>query len=415
MNDLGLTTLLKGCEHVYSDVELKHKLERAARERRPLRVKLGMDPTAPDIHLGHAIPLGKMRQFQDLGHQGVLIIGDFTAAIGDPSGRSRTRPVLSMDEIKANAETYLAQAGRVVDMSPERLEVRWNSEWLATMRFDDVIRLAGRMTVGQLMKREDFRQRFESEEAISLHELLYPLVQGWDSVNIRADVELGGTDQMYNNLVGRDLQASVGQEPQVVMLMPLLRGLDGTRKMSKSYGNHIPVTDSPLDIFGKTMSIPDALLDEWYSLVTDVPQAEYRPLIAADPMEAKKRLGCLVGAKFHSRDEMAAARAQWEAAFGAREFSTVDIRIPASELKDGAMPAWRLVWLAHEAVRTTAPPLSNSDARRLVREGAFEYDGTRVTDEKTALVLRTDVTFKAGRYRDGERIRQPLLCRAVVG
>jgi tyrosyl-tRNA synthetase len=196
--------------------------------------------------------------------------------------------------------------------------------------------------------------------------------------------------------------------------MPLLRGLDGTRKMSKSYGNHSPVTDSSLDMFGKTMSIPDALLDEWYGLVTDVPQAEYRELILSSPMEAKKRLGCLVGEKFHSRNAMVAARAQWEAAFGAREFSAVDVAIPASELMEGAIAAWRLVWLAHEAARTTAPPLSNSDARRLVKEGAFEFDGKKITDEKAQVTLRSGATFKAGRYRDGERIRQPLLVRPVL-
>ena len=251
MNDLGIEQLLCGCEHVYTDVELTAKLELSAKTGRPLRIKLGMDPTAPDIHLGHSVVLRKLRQFQDLGHRAVLIIGDFTARIGDPTGRSKTRPVLTVDEIRTNADTYLQQAGRILDTSPEKIELRHNSEWLGQMNFADVLRLAGRMTVGQMLKREDFRNRYESETPIGIHELLYPLVQGWDSVNIQADVELGGTDQTYNNLVGRQLQSDMEQQPQIVMIMPMLRGLDGQRKMSKSYGNYIALTDSPRDFLAR--------------------------------------------------------------------------------------------------------------------------------------------------------------------
>lgn len=410
MDDLGLERLLRGCEHVYVDVELKHKLERAAREQRPLRVKLGMDPTAPDIHLGHSVVLRKLRQFQDLGHVAVLIIGDFTARIGDPTGRSRTRPVLSEAEIKANAETYLQQAGRIVDMSPQKLEIRRNSEWLGGMSFADVIRLAGRMTVGQLLKRDDFRKRFESETPISLHELLYPLVQGWDSVNIRADVELGGTDQTYNNLVGRDLQAESGQAPQVVMILPLLRGLDGEKKMSKSVGNYIGVTAPPRDIFGRTMSIPDALLEEWFRLLTDVPEAEYRAAIAAQPRDAKVLLACRIGERFYSAAEMAEAAAWWREHFGAgRVTEVIDVVVPRAEL-DGAgkLPAWKLAWLAHDR------ELSNSEARRMVQGGAFEFDGTKITDPSTLLVVAEGRQFRAGRHRGGERIRQPLVARIVL-
>ena len=263
--------LLAGCEAVYTEAELRRRVEVEGRKR-PLRIKLGMDPTAPDIHLGHGVVLRKLRQFQDLGHVAVLIIGDFTARIGDPTGRSKTRPVLTPEQIDANARTYLDQAGRILDTAPGRLELRRNSEWLDAMNFADVVRLAGRMTLGQMLKRDDFRQRYESETPISLHELLYPLVQGWGSVNVRSDVELGGTDQTYNNLVGRDLQTDAGQPPQVVMVLPLLRGTDGVKKMSKSVGNTIGVCDAPRDVYGKTMSIPDELMPEWFRLLTDLPE-----------------------------------------------------------------------------------------------------------------------------------------------
>lgn len=404
MSDLGLKRLLRGCEHVYTDVELESKLRAAAAAGRPLRVKLGMDPTAPDIHLGHTVVLRKLREFQDLGHTAVLIIGDFTARIGDPTGRSKTRPVLSEEEIEHNARTYLEQAGRILDTSPGRLEVRRNSEWLAAMSFADVIRLAAKMTVGQLLKREDFRRRYQSETPISIHELLYPLVQGWDSVNIRADVELGGTDQTYNNLVGRELQAQAGQEPQVVMILPLLRGLDGQRKMSKSYGNYIAITDSPRDLFGKTMSIPDALLEEWFALLTDVPREQAAQLIAEHPMKAKQRLACEIGAPLYGAQLMEEAAAWWHAHFSARRAGeAVVVAVPAAEAANGHLPAWKLAWLAHDR------QISRSEARRMVEGGAFEFDGRKITDPNHPIEIRDGASFRAGRHRKGERVKQPLL------
>lgn len=404
MNDLGLAELLHGCEHVYTETELRHKLESAARQKRQLRVKLGMDPTAPDVHLGHAVVLTKMRQFQDLGHRAVLIIGDFTTRIGDPTGRSKTRPVLSDDEIEHNARTYFDQVGRILDMSPEKLEIRRNSEWLAGMTFADVIRLAARMTVGQLLKREDFRNRYESETPISLHELLYPLVQGWDSVNIRSDVELGGTDQTYNNLVGRELQSQVGQEPQVVLVMPLLRGIDGEKKMSKSLGNYIGVLDAPTDIYGKTMAIPDALLPEWFRLLTDVPEPQWRAAIADHPMRAKSALARAIGARLHGGEAMERAAAWWHERFSQREsLERVELFIPAAELADGALPAWKLFWLAHEC------EISKAEARRMVQNGAFEYAGEKITDPNQPLSIAAGAEFRAGRHRKGERIKQPLI------
>lgn len=403
MDDLGFAQLMHGAEHVYTDAELRRKLETAHRERRPLRVKFGMDPTAPDIHLGHTVQLAKLRQFQDLGHQAVLIIGDFTARIGDPTGRSKTRPILGEEQIRHNADTYLKQAGLLLDTAPEKLEVRFNGEWLAKMNFADVVRLAARMTVGQLLKREDFRTRFESETPISLHELLYPLVQGWDSVNIRADVELGGTDQTYNNLVGRELQSEVGQPPQVVMILPILRGTDGVNKMSKSLGNYIGVTDPPRDVYGKTMQIPDELLAEWFRLLTPLPEDDWRAAIAEHPMKAKGLLARTIGARFHPAAEMDAAAAWWHEHFSQqRGAEAVDVAIPREELQEGALPAWKLFWLAHER------EISKQEARRMVQSGAFEYDGRKITDPNEALAPSDGVEFRAGRHRKGERIKQPL-------
>lgn len=410
MNDLGLELLLRGCEHVYTDVELQQKLERSARSGIPLRVKLGMDPTAPDIHLGHSVVLRKLRQFQDLGHRAVLIIGDFTARIGDPTGRSKTRPVLTADVIEANARTYLEQAGRILDTSPEKLEVRHNSEWLGQMCFADVIRLAGRMTLGQMLKREDFRQRYEAGVPISIHELLYPLVQGWDSVNVQADVELGGTDQTYNNLVGRQLQSEMEQEPQVVMILPLLRGLDGQRKMSKSYGNYIAITDSPREFFGKTMSIPDELLEEWFTLLTDVPAAEVRAAIAEHPMKAKELLALRVGEPFHGAAAMESAARWWREHFSARQVAeVVEVHIRPEETSNGQLPAWKLAWLAHGG------EISRSEARRMVQGGAFALGGRRITDPNQNVPVVDGQEYRAGRYRKGERVKQPLIARIVFG
>ena len=409
MNDLGIEELLDGCEHVYTDVELIEKLERSAKTGQPLRVKLGMDPTAPDIHLGHSVVLRKMRQFQDLGHQAVLIIGDFTARIGDPTGRSKTRPILTPDEIKANAQTYLQQAGRILDTAPDKLELRHNSEWLERMSFADVLRLTGRMTVGQMLKREDFRNRYEAEMPIGVYELLYPLMQGWDSVNIQADVELGGTDQTYNNLVGRQLQSDMEQEPQIVMIMPLLRGLDGQRKMSKSYGNCIALTDPPRDFFGKTMSIPDDLLEEWLTLLTDVPEAEGLAAIREHPMKAKDLLARRAGQRYYSAAEMDAAAKWWHEHFGSQKATeAINVLVPADEIEDGCVPVWKLAWLAHDR------DISKSEARRMVQGGAFKFAGEKITDPNQTVRLEAGQQFRAGRFRKGERVKQPLIATVVL-
>lgn len=415
MNDLGLAKLLSGCDSVYKPEELADRLKAADVSGRALRIKLGMDPTAPDIHIGHAVVLRKMRQFQDLGHKAVLIIGDFTSRIGDPTGRSQTRPVLSDEQIEANAQTYFEQAGKILDTSDDKLEIRRNSEWLASMGFADVIRLAARMTVGQALKRDDFRKRFDSETPISVHEFLYPLMQGWDSVQIRADVELGGTDQTYNNLVGRDLQGQEGQPPQIVMVMPILRGIDGVQKMSKSYGNYIGVNDRPTDIVGKTMKIPDELLAEWLTLLSDLDEPEWRALIAEHPMRAKERLAIEIGASIcraegedskPPAEVMAEAVQWWRDRFGKqRVHEPVEVAVEADFVEDGAAAAWVLAWLAHDR------EISKSEARRMVQGGAFAYGDAKVTDPNQRLPLRDGDEFRAGRFRKGERVKQPLIAR----
>src|SRR5665213_815284 len=276
--DDQLRILSRRCERVLSEPDLRAKLKKSAATGKPLRIKLGMDPTAPDVTLGHAVPLQVVRQFQDWGHKAVLIIGDYTARVGDPTGRNKTRPQLTGEEIDANAETYVAQVGRILLTRPECLEVRYNGEWLGKMGLVDIIRLASRATVAQMLTREDFANRLASGTEIRLHEILYPLLQGWDSVMIEADVEMGGSDQLFNNLVGREFQREEGREGQVVIVTPLLVGTDGVKKMSKSLGNYIGVTDPPSGekgIFGKVMSLPDNLMESYYTLLTNVPATEF--------------------------------------------------------------------------------------------------------------------------------------------
>src|SRR3712207_2539831 len=284
--DEQLQALGRRCERILTDGDLRAKLKRSAETGKPLRIKLGMDPTAPDVTLGHAVPLKVVRQFQDWGHKAVLIIGDYTARVGDPTGRNQTRRMLTGEEIDANAKTYVAQVGKVLLTDPDHLEVRYNGEWLGTMGLVDIIKLAARKSVAQVLTREDFAKRYAEGVDIRLHEILYPLLQGWDSVMIDADVEMGGSDQLFNNLVGREFQKEEGREGQVVIVTPLLVGTDGVKKMSKSLKNYIGVTDPPggqNGIFGNVMSLPDALMEMYYTLLTDLPGEAYRGQIQADP------------------------------------------------------------------------------------------------------------------------------------
>lgn len=309
-----LALLTAGTAKVLSEKELLEKL----RLGRPLRIKYGVDPTAPDIHLGHTVGLEKLRQFQLLGHQAVLLIGDFTATIGDPSGRSATRPPLSRDEVLANAATYTDQAFKILDRA--KTEIVYNGDWFRKMSYEDVLRLNARVTMQQMLQREDFRTRLDGGQEVRLHELQYPIMQGWDSVEIRADVEIGGTDQLFNILVGRDLQKEEGQPQQVVMVMPLLEGLDGVRKMSKSYGNYVGVSEEPQQMFGKLMSISDELMDRYYQLLL----GEARDS-SGHPMDAKKSLAEKITSRYHGPEAGPVARADWDTRFSKKDLAAAEL------------------------------------------------------------------------------------------
>jgi tyrosyl-tRNA synthetase len=381
--DEQLDLLTQGCETVVTREELKKKLE----QQRPLRVKLGCDPTAPDLHLGHSVVLRKLRQFQDLGHKAVLIIGDYTALIGDPTGQNKTRPMLSEADIQRNAKTYFDQAGKILDTAPDKLEIRRNSEWLAKMSFADVIRLASQMTIARMLERDTFEKRYKSGEPISVHEFLYPLMQGYDSVTIKADVELGGTDQTFNNLVGRDLQRHASQEPQIVMILPILEGLDGVEKMSKSKGNYIGIAETARDMFGKTMSIGDDLMWKWYGLLFFKTPAEIAALKKGHPMEAKKALAHAIVAQYHGAAAADHAREDFEKQFSKKDLAEVaeSLHVPAGE-----------VWIV-ELVEKTGKFKSRGDIRRIIQQGGVTLDGQKITDDRARVTVRDGQILKAGK------------------
>ncbi len=402
--------LLEGAEHVYAAEELRARLGAAAAAGRPLRVKLGMDPTAPDLHLGHAVVLRKLRQFQDLGHRAVLIIGDFTARIGDPTGKTKTRPRLSDQQVEENARTYFAQAGKILDTRPEKMEIRRNSEWLAKMTFADALRLAEQMTVARMLERDTFQERHRAGEPIYIHEFMYPLMQGWDSVMIQADVELGGTDQTFNNLVGRDLQLAQNQPPQIVMTMPLLLGTDGQRKMSKSLGNYVGVADSPAEQFGKAMSIPDALMAQWFRLCTPLPEERIGVLLdpaRVHPRQAKEVLGRAIVEQFHSSAAAAAAAEEFRRRFSEGQLPA-DIPlcpIPAALLQNGRIGLLTLIKQAGLAPST-------SEARRLVESGAVRFAGEKISHWNQSVSLENQPILQIGKRRlcrvQAENISAPI-------
>lgn len=380
MSDISFLT--RGCAKVLSEDDLAAKLKLG----RPLRVKLGVDPTAPDIHLGHSIALSKLRDFQDAGHEAILIIGDFTAMIGDPSGRSVTRPQLAHEQVLANAKSFQEQAFKILNR--ENAQIIFNGEWFAKMSFQEVIKLNSRVTLQQMLVREDFRDRLDKGLPIRAHEIQYPIMQGWDSVMIKADVELGGTDQLFNIMVGRDLQREEGMPQQVAMVMPILEGLDGHQKMSKSLGNYVALTDAPGTMFGKIMSISDELMVRYY----DVLLHETIPA-GTHPMEAKKALARCITARFHSEEMAAAALEDFNTRFSSRDLESADLPIfsPA-----GARDIISLVVEASAACFQTTR--SRSDARRLVEGGSVQWKGAKLTDPKASLpagetgVLKLDKT-----------------------
>ena len=363
-----LALLTAGTAKVLSEKELLEKLKLG----RPLRVKLGVDPTAPDIHFGHTVALEKLRQFQLLGHQAVLLIGDFTATIGDPSGRSATRPPLTRDDVLVNAATYTDQAFKILDKS--KTEIVYNGDWFRKMTYEEILKLNSSVTLQQMLQREDFRNRIDAGQEVRLHELQYPIMQGWDSVEIRADVEIGGTDQLFNILVGRDLQKEQGQPQQVVMVMPLLEGLDGVRKMSKSYGNYIGVSDPSLEMFGKLMSVSDELMDRYYLLLL----GETRDP-ATHPMDAKKSLAERLTSRYHGPDAGPAARADWDTRFSKKDLAAADL--PELEITSLPTDITVLSLTAHAFKTAFNLEKSNSELRKqFISSGSVQLNGQKLTD-----------------------------------
>jgi tyrosyl-tRNA synthetase len=405
--DEQLTYLKKGVVEIIREPELRAKLEKSLASGKPLRVKLGMDPTAPDLHLGHTVVLRKLKHFQDIGHIAIFLIGDFTGMIGDPTGRSVTRPPLSREQIEQNAETYRAQVFKILD--PKKTVIDFNRRWMGAFTADDFVRLTSKYTVSQMLEREEFHKRFQEEKPISLHELLYSLVQGYDSVALQADVELGGTDQKFNLLVGRELQRAYGQESQVVVTTPILEGLDGVQKMSKSFGNAIGIHEPPLEMYGKIMSISDEMMWRYYELLTDVQVAEIeRTKREAHPMQAKKDLARRIVADFHSAEAAAKAGEDWAKQFQKGEMpeQIEEVLIPHANIQLGT-----------DVVSTQAPPFdvhvlqgdrlrpgalvvrtdkllaearladSASDGGRKIKQKAVEIDGERIEKLKLAVPM----------------------------
>ncbi len=387
----ALALLNRGAEQIVPEGGLSEKLELAEREGRQLRAKLGVDPSSSDLHLGHAVVLRKLRQFQDLGHKVVLIIGDRTATIGDPSGRSKTRPVLTLTETRRNGETYLAQATRVLNPSEDVLEIRHNSEWLDEIGFEEMIRLASTYTVARMLERDDFTKRYQGGVPISIHEFLYPLSQAYDSVAIRADVELGGTDQLFNLLVGRDVQRAYGQEPQVALTTPLLVGLDGVEKMSKSLGNYIGIAEAPEVMFKKAMQVTDDLLIKFAELGTNLDLEPLAAQLSTDPVGAHRTFARALVAIYHGAGPVEAAERRYdEVAKGAIPDDLPEVRVPAEELQDASIGVLRLATLAG----LTA---SNGEARRLIQNRGLRLDGEVVDDPQVRVALAQPRVLQRGK------------------
>ncbi len=379
-----LAYLRRGTVDIIEEEELLKKIKRSLETGRPLRVKAGFDPTAPDLHLGHTVLLRKMRHFQDLGHEVYFLIGDFTAMIGDPSGRSETRPPLTKEQVLENAKTYADQVFKILD--PNRTKVVFNSEWMAKFTAEDFIRLCAKYTVARMLEREDFKKRFESGRPIAIHELIYPLIQAYDSVALKADVELGGTDQLFNLLVGRDIQREYGQEPQVIITVPILEGLDGVQKMSKSLGNYVGITEPPQEMFGKIMSISDELMWRYYELLTDVPLEEissWKEAVAQgkiNPKELKVRLAKEIVARYHSPEAAEKAAEEFERVFAR---GGVPEDIPETRVSAGE------VWLPR-FLKDQGLVKSTSEGKRLVSQGGLQINGEKWREE--------NFTFTPGEY-----------------
>lgn len=396
----------RGALEIIPEQDLVRKLERSAATGEPLIVKQGFDPTRPDLHIGHAVSIRKLRTFQELGHQVIFVVGDYTARIGDPSGRSETRPRLSPEEIEENARTYAEQVGRILDVKKARVE--FNSKWLAPLDLAAILELASTCTVARMLERDDFRKRYDEQRPIAISEFLYPLMQAYDSVALRADVELGGSDQKFNLLIGRTVQERYGQEPQVCLIMPLLRGTDGELKMSKSYDNYVGIAQPPEEQFGRTMSIPDSLLEEWYRLASGLPPHEIEAAVAripAEPYAMKRQLARIIVATYHGEDAARAAEAHFDRLFRAHELPE---EIELVEI-DAADPAIRFspesgAWLPGLLVAAGLAS-SNGEAIRLIEQGAIAVDGERVSDRNARVHVPADGLVLRRGKRQFARVR----------
>ncbi|MEE2887333.1 MAG: tyrosine--tRNA ligase [Planctomycetota bacterium] len=368
----------RGAVDLIGEEELVERLKLCEQTGRPLRVKLGIDPSSPDIHIGHTVPLRKLRDFQRLGHQVVVVWGTSTAMVGDPSGKNKTRPQLTREQVEANMQTYKAQVGMVLDIAAA--EERENSEWFDKMSFMDAVTLSASFTVAQILERDSFMNRYKEGLPISVHEFLYPMMQGWDSVKLEADVEIGGSDQLFNLIVGRELQKQHGQKPQICLTLPIIEGLDGVQKMSKSLGNCIGVTESPTDMFGKCMSIPDELMEKYFTHLTDVPETEIQGLLKLHPRESKVTLARHMVAEYHGADAAEAAVAEFDRVFqqGGLPDQVPEVTIPLDRLREGAI-------LVANALQIAGICDSGSDGRRLVKGGGVKVDGDPVQDEQATL------------------------------
>ena len=390
--DKQLTLIQQGAEEIIPEDMLRDKLEQSRKNGQPLVVKLGCDPSRPDLHIGHAVVLRKLRHFQDLGHQAVLVIGDFTAMIGDPSGRNKTRPQLTLEETKVNAESYIDQAKVILDI--DSLKICYNSEWLNAMNFSDVVNIASKYTVARMMERDDFKKRYKSETAISIHEFLYPLAQAMDSVHLDADIELGGTDQKFNLLVGRAIQREHGQEEQVILTVPLIEGTDGVNKMSKSYDNHIGLTDTPEDMYGKTMSIPDTMIEKYFLLAANADKAEMKRIQSQladksiNPRELKRELALEIVTMYYSTETAAVAEQHFDQIFLHKD---IPEDIPGIELDDNVS----LV----DLIFTHNLVASKSEGRRLIDQGAVKLNDLKCSDRNQVLKKGEKIVIKVGKRR----------------
>jgi len=385
----------RGSFEIIPEEELFKKLENSLKENRPLNIKLGCDPSRPDLHIGHSVVLRKLAQFQQLGHQAILIIGDFTGMIGDPSGRNATRPALSLEQTRINGESYFEQASKI--LNKEKTKILYNSEWLGKMSFEDVIKLASKYTVARMIERDDFTKRFKANHPISVHEFLYPLAQAMDSVAINSDVELGGTDQKFNLLVGRDIQREYGKEPQVILTMPLLVGTDGVEKMSKSYNNYIGLSDLPKDIFGKTLSIPDSLIFSYFELATDITNQELTKIkmqlsdTMTNPRDLKRQLGRKFVEMYYNREAGNQAQEEFDKIFIKKEFpdEIEELRLSSSEKEISLVDLILKVNFAS----------SKGEARRLITQGGVSIDGIKIEDINSIIKLDIPITLKVGKRK----------------